>query len=141
MNTIGLVASLSEFDRQNLIDVVIAIVRNDGRSVGKLMMERSKLGMVACKNPDGFCDELEQIISEVHKVGLALGRVSIGSLLQKLLIACYIHNVKLESKFVSVILAMGVLEGLGRRLDPDIDILQLATFYVLRNTASKSFLN
>ena len=33
---------------------------------------------------------------------------------------------------MAVIIAMGVLEGLGRRLDPDIDVLLRAAPYVLR---------
>ena len=39
--------------------------------------------------------------------------------------------VKLESNFVSVVVAIGVLEGLGRRLDPDVDLIGLATPYIL----------
>ena len=62
--------------------------------------------------------------------------VGIGSLLQKVLVLCYLHKVKLESKFVAVIIAMGVLEGLGRRLDPDIDVLLRAAPYVLRAALS-----
>jgi aarF domain-containing kinase len=47
-------------------------------------------------------------------------------------VLCYTHQVKLESKFVAVVIAIGVLEGLGRRLDPEIDIILRAAPYVLR---------
>ena len=50
----------------------------------------------------------------------------------QVLILCYTHEVKLESKFVAVVVAIGVLEGLGRRLDPEIDIIVRAAPYVLR---------
>lgn len=33
-------------------------------------------------------------------------------------------KVKLESKFTSVVIAIAVLEGVGRSLDPDCNILQ-----------------
>lgn len=46
--------------------------------------------------------------------------------------ACYQHQVKLEPKFVSLVLALGVMEGLGQRLDPDVNILLKATPWVLQ---------
>ena len=55
-----------------------------------------------------------------------------SNILQSLLVACYKYQVKLESKFVSVLLAIGVVEGLGRRLDPDVDILKKAAPYILK---------
>ena len=64
--------------------------------------------------------------------GLSLGRIGIGALLQRVLVLCYIHKVKLEPKFVSVMIAMGVVEGLGKRLDPDVDVLLRAAPYVLK---------
>lgn len=61
-----------------------------------------------------------------------MGRIGIGALLQKVLVLCYLHQVKLEPKFVSVMIAMGVVEGLGKRLDPDVDVLMRAAPYVLK---------
>jgi len=77
---------------------------------------------------------MANIIDEVHENGLSLGRIGIGELLNRVLTLCYRHKVKLESNFASVVIAIGVLEGLGRRLDPDIDILMLAAPYVLDAT-------
>jgi predicted unusual protein kinase regulating ubiquinone biosynthesis (AarF/ABC1/UbiB family) len=37
-----------------------------------------------------------------------------------------------EPKFVSVMVAMAVVEGLGKRLDPDVDVLMRAAPYVLK---------
>jgi aarF domain-containing kinase len=64
--------------------------------------------------------------------GLSLGRIGIGALLQRVLALCYIYQVKLEPKFVSVMIALGIVEGLGKRLDPDVDVLIRAAPYVLR---------
>ena len=43
---------------------------------------------------------------------------------------------KLESNFVSIVFAIMVLEGLGRSLDPNVDILELAKPMLLKNYAS-----
>lgn len=45
-------------------------------------------------------------------------------------------QVKLESNFSSIIFAIMVLEGLGRSLDPNLDILDLAKPLLLKNCAS-----
>ena len=82
-------------------------------------------------DPEGFKKEMTEIIEEVHENGLTLGRIGIGDLLRRVLTLCYRHRVKLESNFASVVIAMGVLDGLGRRLDPDINLLRLAVPYVI----------
>ena len=127
----GLVAELEHQDRLNFVDLFKAVVLNDGRRVGRLIIERSK-NLGYCKDPKGFEAELEDVVRTVHSSGLSLGRMGVGALLQRVLVACYRHNVKLESKFVAVVLAIGVVEGLGRRLDPDVDILLRASPYVLK---------
>lgn len=43
---------------------------------------------------------------------------------------------KLESNFASIIFAIMVLEGLGRSLDPELDILEAAKPLLIRTAAS-----
>ena len=127
----GLIAELEAQDRRNFIDLFKAIVLNDGRRVGRLIIERS-LNYGQCCNPENFEAEVEGIVGAVHSSGLSLGRVGVGDLLRRMMVSCYENNVKLEPRFVAIILAIGVVEGLGRRLDPDVDILRKAAPYVLR---------
>lgn len=42
------------------------------------------------------------------------------------MILLLVLQVKLESRFASVVTAIAVLEGVGRSLDPDLNILQAA---------------
>lgn len=126
----GIVAELSADDRRNFIDLFRAVVLNDGVTVGQLMIERSRHG--TCIDREGFMNSMKTVVSEVNASGLSLGRMGISSLLQRVLALCYVHQVKLESRYASVIIAIGILEGLGRRLDPDIDILQIAMPYILK---------
>jgi aarF domain-containing kinase len=134
----GLVVTLNKVDRKNFIDLFKAVVMNDGKEVGRLMMERSSKGVNSVKNPSLFVSEINDVVNSVHSSGLSLGNIGIGSLLTKVLQLCFVHQVKLEARYVSVIVALGVLEGLGRQLDPDIDILKLAVPYVLHAAASYS---
>jgi aarF domain-containing kinase len=128
----GLTTHLSLYNQRNFLDVFQAIVMNDGVKVGRLMIERSP--SKSCIGANEFCEEMAAIVKEVHQGGLSLQNVSVGVLLQRLLVACYRHQVKLEAQFASLLLALGVLEGLGRRLDPNVDILRMASPYILRAT-------
>lgn len=56
-----------------------------------------------------------------------------GFLIQKVLGLCLQYQVKLESHFASVLLAIGVLEGVGRSLDPELDILTAATPIIVKS--------
>lgn len=127
----GLAVELQREDRRNLVDLFKAVITNDGLAVGKLMIERSRARHLV-QDEDKFALELSRIVSDVHQSGLTLGRLGVSELLRKVLILCFKHQVKLESRFASVIVAMGVVEGLGRQLDPDIDLLKRATPYVMR---------
>lgn len=53
-------------------------------------------------------------------------QIDVGVLLQQVLGILLRHQVRLESAFSAVVLAVFVLEGLGRTLDPNMDILERA---------------
>lgn len=44
----------------------------------------------------------------------------------------FLFQVKLESNFASIVFAIMVLEGLGRSLDPKLDILEAAKPFLLK---------
>lgn len=67
--------------------------------------------------------------------GLSLRRVRIGELLQRVLsLMCY-HKVKIESNFTAVLIGIMVAEGVGRSLDPEVDLLSVAAPILLREKA------
>ena len=77
---------------------------------------------------------MQELVNNVHKEGLLLSKISVSMLLKQLLKISYDHNVKLESRFVSVILSIILAEGMGKQLDPNINIILKATPYI-RNAA------
>lgn len=48
----------------------------------------------------------------------------------------FLFQVKLESNFASIVFAIMVLEGLGRSLDPKLDILEAAKPFLLKELVS-----
>ena len=83
-----------------------------------------------------FLLKTESLVNDVHESGLSLGKISVGKILTDILSLCYVHEVKLESRFVAVVLALGIVEGIGRTLDPDLDILHEAGPYVFEACVS-----
>lgn len=132
----GLVTSLSFIDRRNFIDLFHAIVDNNGLKAAKLMVERSKTPQNVI-NQKEFETEVDKLIKEVHQHGLNLGRIDLNMILKTLLISCYKHNVRLDPNFTSVLLSIGILEGLGKRLDPDLNVLFHAAPFILHSVYSR----
>ncbi|KAF4787552.1 aarF domain-containing protein kinase 2 [Turdus rufiventris] len=61
-----------------------------------------------------------------------LFQLQVGNLLSSVFKLLMTHKVKLESNFASIIFAIMVLEGLGRSLDPELDILEAAKPLLIR---------
>lgn len=120
----GIVASLKEDDLQNLHQVFTAIVLNKGDVVGELFLKHATCN--ECQTPEEFKIEMADLVNDVHQQTLKLGKIQVAGLLTNLFNLLIKHKVKLESNFSSVLLAIMILEGLGRSLDPQLDIMQQA---------------
>ncbi|CAM9290423.1 unnamed protein product [Laminaria digitata] len=118
----GIVCELDQHDRKNFIDLFYAVVVGDGKQAGRLMIERARDQQ--CTDPEGFCRGVDALVQKARSRGLRLGQIQAGQLLTTMFALCVKHEVKLESKFTSVVIAIAVLEGVGRSLDPDCNILQ-----------------
>jgi predicted unusual protein kinase regulating ubiquinone biosynthesis (AarF/ABC1/UbiB family) len=98
------------------------IVLGKGEEAGYLMIERSPAPHT-CLDPDAFAREIAGIIAQARKFDFFLSKISVGALLSDLFAASRTHHVKLDSDFVSIIIGVIVLEGLGRSLDPNCNVL------------------
>ncbi|RKP09775.1 ABC1 family-domain-containing protein [Thamnocephalis sphaerospora] len=124
----GLVAELSDQNRQNFIDLFKAIVTFDGYLAGQLMVER-------CRTPDLAVDanlfaiKMQDVVRRVRDNTFSLEKVSIGDILLEVMNMVRAHHVKLEGDFTNVVLSLLIMEGIGRQLDPGLDLttVSLAT--------------
>ena len=127
----GICASLSIEDRQNFIDLFHCIATNQGYRAGMLIAERSKHGLEGCIHPEEFANQIQELVQSVHNMGLSLGKIGVAELLTRVLALCYTHRVKLDASFVRVVLGMAVVEGLGKRVDPDVNLLVESLPYIM----------
>ncbi|CDO95201.1 unnamed protein product [Kluyveromyces dobzhanskii CBS 2104] len=128
----GLVTELNDRNRVNFIALFNSLAKFDGYRAGELMIERSRTPETAI-DKDLFALKVEKLVTNVKKETFTLGTVSIGELLDKMLGMVRQHHVRMEGDFVSVIVAILLLEGIGRQLDPEMDLFARFVFFVLMN--------
>ncbi|KAJ3487134.1 hypothetical protein NLG97_g6474 [Lecanicillium saksenae] len=118
----GLVTELNATNRKNFLDLFRAVAEFDGYKAGHLMCER-------CRQPEAVLDKevfalkMQHLVLSVKSRTLALGNVKIGDILQQVLSMVRSHHVRLEGDFVNVVISILLLEGIGRSLNPDVDLL------------------
>lgn len=124
----GLTTQLSPRDFDNFFTVFRSVVLNRGDIVARTFLNNS---LNECPKPEEFEKEMELLVNRFREKTLSLAQVDVGDLLGRVFNLLIYHKVKLESRFSSVMLAIIILEGLGRSLDPTKDILEEAIPYLL----------
>jgi aarF domain-containing kinase len=129
----GLIAQLSRKDERNFLDLMHAVITGKSEQVGRLMIERSKSPPETVYRPDEFCEKVAKLVeTTVTGKTLLFGGIEFGAVITQLLNIARQHKVRLETDFVSVACALIVLEGVGKQLDPNRNLLWEAEPYILR---------
>jgi len=119
----GLVTALNTTNRKNFLDLFKAIAEFDGYRAGHLMVER-------CRQPDAVIDDevfalkMQHLVLGVKSRTFALGNIKIGDVLNEVLSMVRQHHVRMEGDFVNVVISILLLEGIGRTLDPSLDLFK-----------------
>jgi aarF domain-containing kinase len=117
----GLVTELNAKNRSNFLDLFKAVAEFDGYKAGHLMTQR-------CRQPDAVLDgevfalRMQHLVLGVKSQTFALGNIKIGDILNEVLSMVRTHHVRLEGDFVNVVLSILLLEGIGRSLEPNLDL-------------------
>lgn len=129
----GLVTELNATNRGNFLDLFRAIAEFDGYKAGHLMVER-------CRQPDAviapeiFALKMQHLVLCVKGRTFALGNIKIGDVLSEVLGMVRGHHVRLEGDFVNVVISILLLEGIGRSLDPGLDLFKRYVYIFSRYT-------
>lgn len=118
---VGLITELNHTDRVNFIDLFKALSEFDGYLAGELMVERSRTPETVI-NKEIFALKVEKLVDRMKQRTFTLGNISIGDLLDQVLGMVRSHHVRMEGDFITVIVAILLLEGIGRQLDPKLDL-------------------
>jgi aarF domain-containing kinase len=121
----GLVTTLSEMNRRNFLDLFQAIATFDGYRAGQLMVSRSASPELAI-DPETFALKMQHLVLSVKAKTFSLGQIRISDVLSQVLRFVREHHVKMEGEFVNTVISVLLLEGIGRQLDPDMDLFKSA---------------
>lgn len=119
----GLVTQLNDKNRKNFLDLFRAIAEFDGYKAGQLMYERSRQPEEVV-DPEVFALKMQHLILSVKSRTFALGNIKVGDVLSEVLSMVRRHHVRLEGDFVNVVISILLLEGIGRSLDPNLDLFK-----------------
>jgi aarF domain-containing kinase len=120
----GLVCELNARDRVNFRDLFLSVVKGDGLRAGQLMVERS--GTEESPQTIKFTEHVRALVDRVRASSFRLDRLSVGAILGRMLSLVREYQVPMDGNFATLAVALGIVEGLGRRLDPELDLLRRA---------------
>ncbi|KAI3648244.1 hypothetical protein MP228_006098 [Amoeboaphelidium protococcarum] len=154
----GLTTTLDDTNLNNFLDLFSALADGDGALAARLMVERSRIPErqlrrrpelrdlqhlhlelileAKCSDFPGFRQKMSQLVSDVQLQTFRLGNISISELLTQVLDMVRNHHVKIESDFTNLVVSLMIIEGLGRSLDPDLDLFASARPFLLNRKAA-----
>jgi aarF domain-containing kinase len=121
----GLVTTLDAKNRKNFLDLFRAVAEFDGYHTGQLMIERSRSPELAI-DTETFALKMQHLVLSVKRKTFSLGQIKISDLLTEVLKAVRVHHVRMEGDFINTVISILLLEGIGRRLDPGLDLFASA---------------
>ncbi|KZV98959.1 putative kinase protein [Exidia glandulosa HHB12029] len=119
----GLVTTLNDKNRKNFLDLFRAIAEFDGYRAGKLMVERCRTPELAIDS-ETFALKMQNLVLNVKSKTFSLSRIRIADVLTDVLKFVRQHHVKMEPDFVNTVISVLLLEGIGRQLDPTLDLFK-----------------
>lgn len=121
----GLITTLNARNRQNFLDLFRAVAEFDGYRTGQLMVERCRTPHLAL-DTETFALKMQHIVLNVKRKTFSLAQIKISDILKDVLRAVRQHHVKMEGDFVNTVISILLLEGIGRQLDPNLDLFKSA---------------
>ncbi|KZO95973.1 ABC1-domain-containing protein [Calocera viscosa TUFC12733] len=131
----GLVTTLSPTNRRNFLDLFQAVAEFDGYRAGQLMIERCRTPELAI-DTETFALKMQHLILSVKSKTFSLAQIRISDILSEVLTAVRTHHVRMEADFVNTVISILLLEGIGRQLDPNMDLFRSA-LPILRQVGRK----
>jgi ubiquinone biosynthesis protein len=134
---LGLVGELDDPHRRRFARFFAAWAQRDGDSMARLMYEMSaNASGGAPTDPEAFERYRAAIIEFVGRYwGQRLGEVQVGKVLLDMLGILRRHRVRVNPTFTIVNIAIAMTEGIGKQLDPELDLMAEAIPYFLAHPA------
>lgn len=136
---VGLVARASAHDFQLLKWLLLAVAERDSRKAASLMVEHAKEKRIDPEELDNYVSEMGEIFEFIFKS--KMNEIDVGMLLGDVLATNRKYRVQFAGNFSTLCVGVIVLEGIGKQLDPDINLLQEAVPYLVRKETNERLSN
>lgn len=131
---LGLTAELDEHARRAFAQFFAGWVGGDGTVMARLMSELSPQGKVA--DYPAYEREVVEFVGRYH--GKALGEVQVSTVAFDMMNILRRHRVRVNPVYTMCNVAIAVTEGIGKQLDPRLDLIQEALpFFVAIRAAGR----
>jgi ubiquinone biosynthesis protein len=125
---LGLTAELDEKHRRIFALYFAAWAQGNGATMARLMAEFSPSARVA--DYANYQADIEGFVSRYH--GKALGEVAVSQVVFDMMGILRRHRVRVNATFTMVNIAIAVTEGIGKQLDPHLDLMNEALPFFAR---------
>jgi ubiquinone biosynthesis protein len=129
---LGLTASLSPERRQGLVRLFSAWAAHDSERVAQVMLE---LAGAAPADPEAFRQTVHGLVDRYRTAALA--EVQLGLVFLELARVLRRQRVRLDPALTMILVAIAVVEGVGREVAPQLDLVREAlSFFTTRGAAA-----
>jgi ubiquinone biosynthesis protein len=127
---LGLCAELDERHRQAFARFFGAWAQRDGKTMAGIMLELAPPGRQPVADAAAFTKDVAGFVDRYW--GKALGEVQIGAVVVDMMQILRRHRVRVNATFTMVNIAIAVTEGIGKQLDPSLDLMAEALPFFAR---------
>ncbi|MBL8632348.1 MAG: AarF/ABC1/UbiB kinase family protein [Myxococcales bacterium] len=124
---LGLVAEMDQTHRLAFARYFAAWARGDGHTMAEIMVTHSPSPYV--KDRQGFEQAIQGFVDRLH--GKRLGEVEVAKVVYDMLQILRRYRVRVNATFTMVNIAIAVTEGIGKQLDPTLDLMNEAMPFFL----------
>lgn len=128
---VGLVATLSQKDRENFLEVFASFLTGDGKKGAELFIDRSPGShTIDPQDRENFIAETEALLASALKTNLT--EIPMGETLYTMLDIARKYHVKLEHNFVTLVTSILTIEGVARQLDSDFNLQKETLSWIIK---------
>lgn len=121
----GLVGRLTETQRDAVMDIIIAMIREDYEGLARSFFDVGiKVPGVRYNYPAFEADVIE--VMQKHIEGRTLNDIDVGAYFHDLVAGAIRHRIKMPPAYTMVFKALMTVEGIGKTLAPDLNLLEEA---------------
>ncbi len=125
----GLALEMGPKQHENIVKVLGAFTRKDGRVAGETMVDMKSESQASPEEKELFVKGIEQIIIDDGDLNFI---ENVGDYITDICSLACIHRVKLEGAFVNAALAVEIMEGLASALHKDLKVQRVALPLVVK---------